>query len=344
MATIQVRKAQDGTVSYRVRIQRRGYPIQSATFPNRKQAERYGRMMEGQIAEGRRFAPKPAPMTIAELIEKYTAEMLPRKAPQTQHNDKWYLRYWSRTLGYMLLTDITPRVLREQREALLTRMKPGSALRVLRVLSSVLTAAVKDFEVLESNPMTRIRMPSPSPSRTRYLSDQERGRLLESCKTSQNTYLYALVVLALYTGLRRRSLFDLTTQSIDLEAGTLYLPRTKTGIRVLLPLVGEALEHTRDLVASSRDGFLFPRNTQNPWMHYRKAWEFALKRAGITGATFHDLRRSVGSYLVQAGVDLYTVSRVLAHTDVTTTQIYAHLDIENLRDALMKLSERLNGK
>src|SRR5437879_5651449 len=111
MATIQRRRAKDGTPSYRVRIQRKGQPVISATFPTRKECLRYASVIEGQIAEERHFTPKPTPMTLAEVLVKYTAECLPRKAPQTQHDEVWYLNYWNKTLRHKLLSEITPSAL-----------------------------------------------------------------------------------------------------------------------------------------------------------------------------------------------------------------------------------------
>src|SRR5262245_27266459 len=84
MATIQVRKAKDGTLSYRCRVQRRGYPVQSATFPTKQEARRWGQMIEGEIATGRHFAPKPSPMTFAEfLVQQYRAVIQAQKTQET---------------------------------------------------------------------------------------------------------------------------------------------------------------------------------------------------------------------------------------------------------------------
>jgi integrase len=164
---------------------------------------------------------------------------------------------------------------------------------------------------------------------------------LAACRKSQNLFLYKICVVALYTALRKGSLFALTTANTDIVNGIISLPTSKTGNPVTLPLVGEALEIVRELHATTEDGFLFPRSPGNPWSHYRKSWEFALKRAHLEDTHFHDLRRSSASYLIQAGVDIYTVSRILTHADVSTTQIYAHLHTDNLRDAMRVLADRL---
>jgi hypothetical protein len=69
MATINRYKAKDGSISYRVRIQRKGYPTQSATFGTVKECHRWATMIEGQIIAGRHFPEKKPTYTLAELIE-----------------------------------------------------------------------------------------------------------------------------------------------------------------------------------------------------------------------------------------------------------------------------------
>jgi integrase len=148
--------------------------------------------------------------------------------------------------------------------------------------------------------------------------------------------------MALYTGLRKGSLLALTVKNTDIATGTITLERTKNTHPLVLPLVGEALTLARELVEKSKDEYLFPRGTGYPWYFYRRAWENAVKRGGLSDVSFHTLRHCVGSYLVQAGIPLYVVSQILAHTKITTTQIYSHLYLDQLKDALETLSQRLS--
>jgi len=66
----------------------------------------------------------------------------------------------------------------------------------------------------------------------------------------------------------------------------------------------------------------------------------ACKSAGISDFRFHDLRHTFASSLVQKGVDLYRVQRLLGHRDGRMTQCYAHLAPENLREAIRVLDEK----
>src|SRR5216684_2240528 len=106
MPTIDTRKAKDGTISYRVRVQKKGYPTQTATFPTLRDARRWGAMVEGQIVEHRHFPTKDA-HTLSDLITRYADDVLPRKRPETQRREAYILAFWRQRLGQKLLTDIT---------------------------------------------------------------------------------------------------------------------------------------------------------------------------------------------------------------------------------------------
>jgi integrase len=128
---------------------------------------------------------------------------------------------------------------------------------------------------------------------------------------------------------------------VCLETATLHIPTSKSRAPITLPLVGEALDIARELSSTSKGGFLFPRKRGTAWDAYRDAFERAVSRAGLADVTFHTLRHSTASYLVQQGVPLYVVSQVLTHASVAMTTRYAHLHVDQIRDALNVLADRL---
>ena len=342
MASIDTYTTKTGKTKYRVRIYHKGRKSETAVFPTLAQARKYGTMIEGDIIAGRHF-PVKSTHTLAELLDRYVTDVMPKKAPETARSQMPVIRYWRERLGQMLLADIEPRHIIACRDEIASVDKPATVVKYLMTLSHAFTVAMKDYFWVQDNPCRLIRRPSLPPGRIRYLSDEERAVLLAQCRVSKNRYLYPLVTMALYTGLRRGSLFALTIHNTDTEAGIISLPTTKNTRPLTLPLVGEALCIARELVATSKDGYVFPRGAGYPWCHYRTSWEHALKRARLEDTCFHSLRHCTGSYLVQAGVPLHIVSQILAHTRITTTQIYAHLHIDQMKDALTLLSQRLSS-
>jgi integrase len=345
MPTINAHKAKDGTITYRARVRLKGYPTQTATFPTRQEARRYAEMVNGQMLAGKHF-PTKIKHTLTELLERYTQEVLPRKRPETQRREGYILAFWNTQLGSRLLGDITKAEVVKVRDEFVKRgAKATTVHRYLNLLSHVFNTAIRDYDWLEANVVALVRKPSLPPGRIRYLTDQERARLLQECRRSKNPYIYSLVILAMHTGLRRGNLVELRKRDIDLKTRTVCVARTKNATALVLPLVGEAYAVMKERCAQIADAeFIFPHsNEQYPRHSYRRAFTEAMKRAGIEDATFHTLRHCCGSYLVQAGVDLYTVSRILNHKNMAMTARYSHLQIDQLKDALETLSQRLSS-
>ena len=95
---------------------------------------------------------------------------------------------------------------------------------------------------MEINPVSRIRKPTEPRGRVRFLSKEERERLLKACKESKNKHLYTIVLMALSTGMRYSEIINLKWSDIDLEKGTIILHHTKNNERRRVPLTGLILE------------------------------------------------------------------------------------------------------
>jgi integrase len=345
MGTINTYRSKSGVITYRARIQRKGQRILSATFPTLKDARKWMTLVEADIIAGRHFPEQKARHTVNELFDQYQRDVMPLKAPETQRNQGYTIQYWRETFGHRYIDEIQPYEIKAHLTALTRQGKaPATITKYHTTLSHAYQTAMVDYQWIETNPCRLVRTPALPPGRVRYLSDEERSRLLHECRRSRNRFLYPLCVMALYTGLRRSSLLGLTTQNTDVVKGTISLPTTKNKRPLTLPLVGEALHIARELAKTSKDGYLFPRRRGYPWYYYRRAWEKAVKRARLDDSLkFHDLRHCTSSYLVQAGVPLYVVSQILAHAKVVSTQRYSHLHTDQLRDALEILAQRLSS-
>jgi integrase len=344
MATINTHRAKDGTLSYRVRIRMRGQPTQSASFPSLKDARRWAAMIEGQMIEGRHFPEKKSSHTLSELIARYYKDVHPQKSPKTRRREAFILRYWDDQLGHAFLSDIQPRDIIQRRDRLSTTRKPGTIHMYLAVLSHVFTTAVREYQWLEQNPCSRVSKPPLPQGRVRYLTDDERSRLLAACKESGNRYLYPLVLAALSTGMRQGELLGVCWRDIDLDQGTIYLEQTKNKRRRAVPLVGKALDAIRTMSeGQAPDTYVFPAtNRSNPFGSYRNAWLYAVKKARLSEYCFHSNRHASASAMVQLGIPLYTVGTILGHTNPgAMTNRYAHMATENLRDALETMTNQI---
>ncbi|MHB1642619.1 MAG: tyrosine-type recombinase/integrase [Acidithiobacillus sp.] len=335
MAAIEKRTASDGSTSYRVKIRLRGHPVESATFASLSKAKLWGQATESAIREGRYFQTVEAKRhTLAEAIERYEREKL--QGMRAKDARKQHLDYWKAELGTLSLADVTPAVIKERMTRLADepsertgRNRSASTLNHYRqALASVMTEAVKDWEWLEASPMVKVGKKAEPRGRVRYLSDDERERLLSACKESANDDLYLAVLLALTTGGRQAETMGASWSQIDLNRATLQLEETKNGSRRALHLTAPVLDMLKERAKVRRidTGLLFPSrvNPKQP-VDLRTPWENALKAAGIEGFHWHDLRHTFASMAAMNGASLPELAALLGHKTLAMVQRYAHL-------------------
>lgn len=269
--------------------------------------------------------------TVDELLSRYEHDVLPLRAPATQKQQRSVFQVIRHDLGHVALHDLTPALLRQWRDDLLLRYpgETGTARRYLMCFSGPLTAAVREYEVLSENPLRKVRMPAANRGRVRFLSDSEREKLLIACQQSRNPSLYPLVLLALTTGARKEELRQLCWRQIDLERGLIQLEHTKNHERRTLLVTGRALQVLRGWRLQDRapDRVLFPSRNErltvatSMW----RAFEGAVRRAGLQDFRFHDLRHTAASYLAMSGASLLDIAEILGHKQLSETRKYAHL-------------------
>jgi len=351
MASIEERTNSKGEKSYRAKVRLKGFPTQSATFKRKTDANRWISSTESAIREGRHFKTSQAKTkTLNDAIERYEKEIFPRK-PKSVKKQKGQLDWWAKQLGSFTLADVTPSIISEYRTKLLQgdNGKPRSgatANRYMAILSHLMTIAVKEWEWLPENPCSKISKLPESRGIVRFLSDDERSRLLKSCTDSESPHLYPIVVVALSTGARLGEILGLRWQDIDLQAGRITLHETKNGEKRALPLTHHAHEVITEWSKVRRidSDFLFP-NKRDPQKHIdiRSPWYTALKRAEIEDFRFHDLRHSAASYLAMNGATMAEIAEVLGHKTLQMVKRYAHLSESHTSSVVASMNERIFG-
>jgi integrase len=168
-------------------------------------------------------------------------------------------------------------------------------------------------------------------ARTRRLNGDEEQRLLLHASDE----LKDLIIAALDTGMRRRELLSLKWSNVMVDAKDqpkaimVSAESAKTNRPRTVPIMSARL---RTVLLRRRLGpngkklpssaHVFGNEVGEPVNNVKKAWRGACRRAKITGLNFHDLRRECGSRWLEGGVGLLTVSALLGHTQVTTTNTY----------------------
>ena len=349
MATITERKSPEGKKSYRVRIRLKGCPIQTATFSRKTDAKKWAQDTESAIREGRHFKIREAKKhTLAELINRYIEHIL--KPWKLSRQERFtHLEWWKKSLGCYLLSDVTPALIAETRDILAkgttyrgTQRSSATVVRYLASLSHAFTIAVKEWGWVENNPVFKVTKPKEPRGRVRFLSDNERDRLLDACFESTNSYLYPIVVLALSTGMRQGEILRITWEDIDLKKEKITLMITKNGEIRVLPLKGRALHLVKNLEKNRRidTNFLFPSANADKPINIRSVWERAIREAEIEDFKFHDLRHTAASFLAMNGATPSEIAAVLGHKSLQMVKRYAHISEVHTADVIEKMNEK----
>ena len=349
MASIEKRKNEDGTTSYRVKIRLKGHPPENATFTRLTDARQWAIKTEADIKAGRHFGISKR-HTLSELIDAY--EQSPQfKELKSGKDSSHRLQWWRKHHGHKLLQEITPALVAQSRDLLLSeyitvrrlngdgvvvavlsdKKRSGATTnRFLAALSSACAHGIKELGWLETNPVERIAKPKENKGRVRYLDQDELPRFLAACRTHPDLYL--AVLLSLTTGGRQAEIMGLRWPQIDLKQGraTLYADTTKNDDARVLSLVGEALTllKARSKIRKLNDDRIFPptdRAKKAQFISLEKSFDAALAKAKITDFHWHDLRHTCASYLMMNGVSSLEISKILGHRTMAMVSRYAHL-------------------
>jgi len=220
-------------------------------------------------------------------------------------------------------------------------LAPATIKHQLVLLNRIFNIAEQWGVYSGQNPCKKVKKPKLNNQVTEYLNSDELSRLLEVLKTWENKIQASIVLFSLYTGIRPKELFKLEWRDIDYEKRTFTLRDPKGVLDQVLPLSPKALNVLNNVPREYETPFIFYSVNGKQRKTIRHGWKQIKKLAGIHQSfRYYDLRHNFASYLVSSGESLYTVQKLLCHKDSKTTQRYAHLADEALRDAV-NLSDKL---
>jgi site-specific recombinase XerD len=220
----------------------------------------------------------------------------------------------------------------------------------------------KDWGYIKENYFTKVKLPKRQKLVPVFMDSKQ---LSEISKQIKNEIVKDVVVFAFYTGMRLNEIINLKWKNVNNSARIItvgddkfmtkgrnqrFIPicdevfeilvRKKSGTPscVLPPAkAGQALKKGGEVF-----GFVFCKNNGKRFTgdYISKSFKLACKTAGVDNSIhFHSLRHSFASNLVQKGVPLYTIKELLGHSSISTTEIYSHLNMDSLRDAIKLLDE-----
>ncbi len=294
--------------------------------------------------------------TVAELVERFLVEYT---RPRLKDIEKYRAQARSvlhkalpaigkLSVGHIQQTDIV-----KLRDALLRKWAPGSVYNVLATLSALFSWALK-HELAPSNPCKGVERPQAAQSLD-FLSREEARQLLDAAEARASTsvaagMLHVGIALVLHTGLRKGEVLGLRWVDLDLDTRRLTVARSyrttpKSGktrhLRLPLALV-PLLRAWRQQCPQSSDGLVLPVGrtlTKSATRDAMLGLPRLMAELGLRQVLhpWHMLRHSMASHFVMQGGNIPALQKILGHSDVKMTMIYAHLAPDFLGDELDRL-------
>ncbi len=304
---------------------------------DKKLAEKIHHKVMTQIAEGKWFEnPIGSDKTVRELFEKYLDEHSAKnKTVETYERDKGIVKIINRHFGDMQLSAVGPKTISEYK--VMRRDKgraPSTVNRELCLLSHAFNLAIKEWEWMDFNPVSHVSRERVNNQVERWLTFEEQEKVL----AVSPLWLREIIIFAVNTGWRRSEILALKWDKVDLFKKTLTILEQKNKGKDTQPFNERVLDvlKARYKVRSIASNLVFydSEGKEFDGRHVLKVFTRTVKLAEIAHCRFHDLRHTFATRLVQAGVDLYKVQKLMRHKSPIMTQRYAHHYSESLRDGV----------
>lgn len=294
------------------------------------------------------------PTTFGDLFNKYIASAAISKGSWKSDREIYDNRL--ATLRALKLCDVTPGVMERHKDSLTETYAAASVRHALGLVKRMWRWAATQYghawlEFVPGDPLLGVKMPSVKNQRLRYLLMPEVQKLLAWC-AENDAAMHDIVLLGIYTGMRRNEMSFLQVGHVDLDTMILSIVDPKSGVTLETVSVPDHLEGMLTARTAGRKNveYVFPSASTggrmtNMSVRFSKAAEAIGLNDDIVSehyrATLHTLRHTFISWAVKEGIDLRTVQEMARHRSYEMTLRYSHLAPRARRDAANRLPRAL---
>ena len=252
-------------------------------------------------------------------------------------DDSIYRNHLSPLYGSCHLDEISHQSIIEFYHGLLAAGYAKATCNRVLVLIRLMFNIAKKWKIpgSEYNPASGIPLFDANNAREKFLTVEETQRLHAELEHSENPQLKNIIALLLLLGCRKRELLDSRWEQFDLERRSWRIPMSKSGKARHVPISNAALSVLALLPKWEKCPYVVPNpKSLQPYSSVYRTWNTARKNAGLPDVRMHDLRHSMASNLVNSGRSILEVSKILGHSQLKTSQRYAHLSQDTLLAAV----------
>ena len=277
--------------------------------------------------------PKPSEPTWGDVVKRYLRKLEVEEIGYSyQVGARKYLRDMSARWGDDCpISQISPQMIREHQLSLRERgLAPGTCDLAITTGRAAWNYADLDLR----NPFSKVKLYNADNRLTRYLSPEERDRLLKAAE-AYDRHWYEWIVVGLGTGLRLGNIAGLKRKHVNFQ-DKLITVRQKGGRLFTTPLSDGVAELLRQIPENGTEYFWINEKTGKPYLRTSQDTWYKIRRDARIDPKFrlHDLRHDFGTQIYSRTRDLKMAKEALGHSNIKTTERYAHLLPSHLRSAI----------
>ena len=332
--------------TYRVRYRDEHGNQQSRSFKTRREADDFDAQTRADKTRGVSVSRQKDRLTFRELAYQWRATKGKLRRTTLRRIDTILERHLLPALGHKKLAHIN----RDLLQQLVNQwgqqgLKPRTILNHRNVLVPILELAVAD-DIIHKNPASHLVYPTPGRVKRHPLTPDECKQLLDAC----DPFARVVVWFGLATGMRFAEIASLDVSDFNPLTGTISVRHSKTdkGVRDVA-ISDDQSQHlkdyldTRAVLHPDEPLLTTPRGKRIDQSNFQRHFKPAVKKAGLRGVTFHDLRRTHATALVAAGLDPKVIQERMGHSSIQTTlALYAQATQEGLKSASAAMSGYLS--
>jgi integrase len=283
-----------------------------------------------ELTEGRYIIRQDVPCE--EVLKEYMEASQHRKTQKTNDDDESRIKAFLAWSGITRMNQITEKKLQEYLNHRINdnKLTLSSANRLIATFKAWLNFAVRRKIIFE-NPIKYFKGYNPGVRHPKYLSVEDVKKIIEA---AQGSRVYYPILTGLYTGMRVEEIYGLEWPDIDFKDSSITVKHggaviTKSKKERTIPLLGRLKECLLPIKKDSGPCF----DSTN----HKHAFPKIIKAAKLSNIGFHHFRHTYASHLAMNGVDLYTISQLLGHSNTRITEQYAYLTKDHKKAAVEKL-------
>jgi len=308
--------------------------------------------------------PQDRPKTLfKDAVKKYLKWAESNKTKKGRDDKYLYDKHLANRFGNTRMDQISSFDLEKMKSDLLKDIKngqktirkgyaPATAKHVLVLVRQIYNKSIAWGLYRGENPVKKVKMPTLTNQRERFLSTDEANNLLEALK-ARSQQIHDMALLSLHTGMRFGEIAGLKVHDIDLTNGLISIsdPKNKKPRKAYMTGAVKAMLDARILKEAKSNDLIFPDETGEKMKYVSKTFPRTVNDLGLNNGvddsrqkiTFHSLRHTFASWLALQGETIQTISELLGHKTLQMTMRYSHLTPDHRKAAIGRLEETISA-